>query len=103
MAEFPLQDQGNQWLLIIKRSSGQCKRLFAGETVATEMIPSRWKGKTATGTEGGNNGNKPATTGFTEKREPIPVKLPVAGKATGWKEQILYAFKKRHTVYRRTG
>ena len=100
MAEFPLQDQRNQWLLIIKRSPGQGKGLFSSQTVTAEMIPSRWKGEATTGAEGGNNGNESATTGLAEKRKLIAVKLPVAGKATGWEEQVLYAFKKRHASIR---
>ncbi len=98
MAEFPLQDQRNQWLLIIQRSPGQRKRLFSRQTVTAEMIPARWKGKAAAAAQGGNNGNEPATTGLAEQRKPIPVELQVAGKATGWEEQVLYAFKKRHCL-----
>lgn len=97
MAEFPLQNQSNQGRLIIKRGSGQHKRLFTGETVATEMILSRWKGQTATAAEGRNNWNKSGTAGIAEKREPIPVKRPVAAQATGRKKKILYACRKRHS------
>ena len=84
--------------MIKKRGSGQIKRRGTGQAITTEMILTRGKGKTTTGTKRRNNRGKQGKAMFTEQRQLIAREGFITGKAAGREEQVFYIFKNRHSV-----
>jgi hypothetical protein len=52
------------------------------------MIPARCKGCSAAAAQRGSKGNKPLTTGGTEKGQHVAAKFHAAGKTAGRKEEV---------------